>query len=77
MEGLFQALEDEANQLLEPRPFGLPEGTNPKLEFDPDPDSGYPRRYRRHVNRREGGLALDVIRLETDLKPETKDDVKS
>ncbi|HEU5118553.1 MAG TPA: DUF6174 domain-containing protein [Isosphaeraceae bacterium] len=77
VEGLFRALEDEANQLLEPRPFGLPEGTVPKLEFDPDPSKGYPRRYRRHVNRREGGLALDVIRLETNLKTEKKSDVKS
>ncbi len=77
VEGLFHTLEDEADQVIQPRPFGLPEGTIPKLRFDSDPRLGYPRRYRRSVDRPEGRLALDVLRIDTSVETSRHDDVNS
>jgi hypothetical protein len=77
VDGLFLALETESEQALKRRPFGLPEGTVPKLEFETDPRLGYPLRYRRHVNRAGGRLALDVLRLETDIETSKSDGMRS
>ena len=70
VEGLFRALEAEADQVIQPRPFGLSERTVPRLRFDSDPRLGYPRRYRRYVDSPGGRLALDVLRIDTTSRPQ-------
>lgn len=66
VEGLFRILREEADQLLEDRPFNQPKGTRILLKFTPDPELGYPRRYRRDVVGSRQGLAIDVIELDRD-----------
>jgi Family of unknown function (DUF6174) len=63
VDGLFQILEEELAQLGADQPFGQPPGTTAALWFDPDPQLGYPRRYRRDVVGAPQGVAIDVIRL--------------
>jgi hypothetical protein len=69
VEGLFRTMEEEASQLLEPRPFDQPKGTHVLLKFTPDPELGYPRHYRRDVVGSPRGLAIDVVRLEPSDAP--------
>lgn len=76
VDGLFCALENESEQALKRRPFGLPEGTVARLEFETDPSLGYPLRYRRHVSRAGGRLAVDVLRLDLDIKTSKRGDVR-
>ncbi len=64
VEGLFRILREEADQLLEERPFNMPKESKVLLKFTPDPKLGYPRSYRRDVVGSREGLAIDVLRLE-------------
>jgi hypothetical protein len=64
VEGLFMILGDELAQLDTSAPFGQPRGTKTVLRFAPDPELGYPRRYRRDVVGSPLALAIDVIRFE-------------
>ena len=41
------------------------------LRFTPDPELGYPRRYRRDVLGTPLALAIDVIRFRPEPEPET------
>lgn len=66
VDGLFQTIEDELEQAHSDRPFGRPPGAKALLKFDPDPDLGYPRKYRRDIVGAPQGLAIDVLKL--DLK---------
>lgn len=63
VEGLFRILQEEADQLLEDRPFNMPKGSKVLLKFTPDRKLGYPRRYRRDVVGSQRGLAIDVLKL--------------
>jgi Family of unknown function (DUF6174) len=64
VEGLFLVISDELAQLRTERPFGQPKGTKTVLRFTPDPELGYPRRYRRDVLGTPLALAIDVIRFQ-------------
>ena len=57
-------IADELAQLGTSTPFGQPKGTKSVLRFTPDPELGYPRRYRRDVLGTPLALAIDVIRFE-------------
>jgi hypothetical protein len=63
VEGLFLVIADELTQLDRAEPFGRPKGTKAVLRFTPDPDYGYPRRYRRDVLGAPMALAIDVLRF--------------
>ena len=63
VDGLFTILEEERSQLLTDAPFGQPKGTSVLLKFTPDPELGYPKRYRRDVVGSPKGLAIDVVRF--------------
>jgi hypothetical protein len=65
VEGLFKILEQELDAALADTPFGERKGTRVLLKFTPDEKLGYPRSYRRDVVGSRQGLALDVIRLNT------------
>ncbi len=64
VDGLFITIFDEIGQLKTASPFGMPKGVKAVLKFDPDPNLGYPRTYRRDLLGTPQGLAIDVIRLE-------------
>jgi hypothetical protein len=64
VDGLFQVMEDELDQLKTETPFGKPKGTTAVLRFTPDPTLGYPRSYRRDVAGTPHGVSIDVTRLE-------------
>jgi hypothetical protein len=64
VEGLYMIIGDELAQLETSTPFGQPKGTKAVLRFVPDPQLGYPRRYRRDVVGSPLALAIDVIRFE-------------
>lgn len=68
IDGLFRTLEDDLARAQEERPFDQQAGTSVVMRFDPDPNLGYPKRYRRDVSGTRLGLALDVIRFETNPK---------
>jgi hypothetical protein len=70
VEGLFLTIAEDLAQLNQPMPFNRPKGTKAVLRFTPDPDYGYPRRYRRDVMGATAALAIDVVRF-------TPADVKS
>ncbi len=65
IDGLFRIIEEEQAQCFDDRPFGQPKGAHILLKFTPDPKLGYPRRYRRDVVGSRQGLAIDVIKLDT------------
>jgi hypothetical protein len=69
VEGLFLILGDELAQLRTDTPFGQPKGTKAVLRFTPDPEFGYPRRYRRDVLGTPLALAIDVIRFRPEPPP--------
>jgi hypothetical protein len=70
VEGLFMIVGDELAQLRTRSPFGQPKGTKAVLRFTPDPELGYPRRYRRDVLGTPLALAIDVVRFHRE--PEIK-----
>jgi hypothetical protein len=70
VEGLFKIIrEEQAMSQESDSPFGQPKGTQMLLKFTPDPEYGYPKRYRRDVVGRPKGLALDVTRFEPTIAP--------
>lgn len=64
IDGLFLTIADELAELDQPRPFNQPKGTKAVLRFDPDPQYGYPRRYRRDILGAPAALAIDVVRFD-------------
>jgi hypothetical protein len=70
VEGLFMVIGDELAQLRTKTPFGQPKGTKAVLRFTPDPELGYPRRYRRDVLGTPLALAIDVVRFHAEPDPE-------
>ncbi len=72
VDGLFDVIADEQAQLKADRPFGMPKGTAAVLRFEPDPERGYPRNYRRDVMGSPKSVAIDVVKLEpnSDEPPE-------
>jgi hypothetical protein len=73
IEGLFMVIGDELAQLRTRTPFGQPKGTKAVLRFTPDPELGYPRRYRRDVLGTPLALAIDVVRFRPDPEPPPAD----
>jgi hypothetical protein len=69
VEGLFMVIGDELAQLRTRTPFGQPKGTKAILRFTPDPELGYPRRYRRDVLGTPLALAIDVVRFHPQPDP--------
>lgn len=63
VDGLFLTIADDLAQLDQPRPFNQPRGSKAVLRFSPDPEFGYPRRYRRDVLGAPAALAIDVVRF--------------
>ena len=80
VEGLFMIIGDELAQLQTRAPFGQPKGTKAVLRFTPDPELGYPRRYRRDVLGTPLALAIDVVRFDAVpvriSKPEAETEVE-
>ncbi|MDE2508445.1 MAG: hypothetical protein KGM43_14625 [Planctomycetota bacterium] len=63
VDGLFLVVADDLAQLDQPAPFGMPKGTKVILRFQPDPELGYPKMYRRNVLGAQYGVAVDVLRF--------------
>ena len=71
VEGLFLTIADDLAQLKQPEPFGQPRGVKSVLRFEPDPEYGYPLRYRRDVLGSTSALAIDVMHF-TPVAPESR-----
>ena len=63
VDGLFLTIADELAQLKTDHPFSQPKGTRVAMRFQPDPQLGYPRWYRRDVMGTSLSIAIDVIKL--------------
>jgi hypothetical protein len=63
VDGLFLTIADDYAQLKQPTPFGRPKGTKAVLRFTPDPEYGFPRRYRRDIVGAPLAVAIDVVRF--------------
>lgn len=63
VDGLFLTIADDYAQLKLPTPFGRPRGTKTVLRFTPDPEYGFPRRYRFDMVGAPLALAIDVVRF--------------
>ena len=67
VDGIFLTIKEEMAQRETETPFGRPKGTSAILKFDPDPELGYPKTYRRDVLGTPKGVSIDVVKL--DLNP--------
>jgi hypothetical protein len=65
VDGLLQIIEEELAQAKSAAPFGQPNGTRVLLRLTLDPNLGYPKAYRRDLPGTAQGVAIDVVRLDT------------
>ncbi len=63
VDGLFRTIEADVDHCLEQVKNGPDRGAHLLLRFWPDPDLGYPSRYRRDVSGTVRPLAIDVVRF--------------